>query len=245
MVLLKSLKDEGKLRDYIIYIDDPISSLDANHIAQVCSLINSFFFEKGLDPDNPDKVCNCFNQLFVSTHNFEFFSFLKDANNINRRKKVTQGTQSVPKQTCHNYMIRKKNQNESELINIPSTLSKYKSEYVYLFSEIDKFKNDGFTGDRLYLMPNIVRRFLEIYTLMKLPGNTDEIDNRIKILFSNRISELKILHNFSHFTSFDRATRHSELILRMQDIIGDLYTILDADPQHFQSLKAGSKNDRL
>ena len=89
------------------------------------------------------------------------------------------------------------------------------------------------------MMPNIVRRFLEIYTLMKLPGNTNEIDNRIKILFEDKFLELKILHNFSHFTSFDRVTKHSELILRIKDVIDDVYTILESDSSHLQSLREG------
>lgn len=245
MVTLKSLKDENKLQDYIVFIDDPISSLDANHIAQVCNLINTFFFEKGLDTTNRDKVCNCFKQLFIATHNFELFSFLKDANNLNRRKKVVINEDKKEVPSCNYYMIKKLDKKRSTIIDIPKSLSKYKSEYVYLFSEIDKFKNDAYPDDRAYMMPNIVRRFLEIYTLMKLPGNTDEIDNRIRILFSERISELKILHNFSHFSSFERITRHSELILRMQDIIDDIYAILDADPQHFQSLKEGIKKDKI
>lgn len=91
-------------------------------------------------------------------------------------------------------------------------------------------------------MPNIVRRFLEIYTLMKLPGNRNEIDNRLKILFEDKFSELKILHNFSHFTSFDRATKHSELILRIRDVIEDLYKILENDTAHLESLREGIKN---
>lgn len=239
MVTLKSLKDENKLQNYIIYIDDPISSLDANHIAQVSALLNTFFFAKGLDTTNPEKVCNCFQQLFIATHNFELFSFLKDANNINRKKKIERDGKKSEVPACNYFMIKKLDIKKSTIIDIPKSLSKYKSEYVYLFSEIDKFKNDGYPDDRSYMMPNIVRRFLEIYTLMKLPGNTDEIDNRIKLLFAERLVELKILHNFSHFTSFERVTRHSELVLRIQDVIEDLYKILEADVLHFQSLKDG------
>lgn len=239
MVTLKSLKDENKLQNYIIFIDDPISSLDANHIAQVSALLNTFFFAKGLDTTNPEKVCNCFQQLFIATHNFELFSFLKDANNINRRKKVLEGGKTKEVPACNYFMIKKLDIKKSTIIDIPKSLSKYKSEYVYLFSEIDKFKNDGYPDDRAYMMPNIVRRFLEIYTLMKLPGNTDEIDNRIKLLFADRIVELKILHNFSHFTSFDRVTKHTELILRIQDVIEDLYKILAEDELHYQSLQEG------
>lgn len=239
MVTLKSLKDENKLQDYIIFIDDPISSLDANHIAQVSALLNSFFFEKGLDSTNPEKVCNCFKQLFIATHNFELFSFLKDAYYINRKKKVIEAGKTKEVPACNYFMIKKLDIKKSTIIDIPKSLSKYKSEYVYLFSEIDNFKNEGYPDDKAYMMPNIVRRFLEIYTLMKLPGNTDEIDNRIKILFAERIVELKILHNFSHFTSFDRVTRHSELVLRIQDVIEDLYKILSEDTMHYQSLLDG------
>ena len=76
-----------KKQNQIVFIDDPISSLDANHVAQVSSLINTFFFRKGLDEANPDRCCNYFMQLFISTHNFEFFSFLNDANNLKKRKK--------------------------------------------------------------------------------------------------------------------------------------------------------------
>ena len=89
-----------------------------------------------------------------------------------------------------------------------------------------------------YIMPNIVRRFLEIYTLIKLPGNHNEIDNRVKILI-NDVNELKILHNFSHFTSLDRVVRHSEIIMRMPDIIDDIYTLVQKDEMHFNSLNEG------
>ncbi|NLI37534.1 MAG: AAA family ATPase [Bacteroidales bacterium] len=242
MVMLKSLKDENKIQNTVIFIDDPVSSFDANHIAQVCSMINTFFFQKGIDRENPNKVCNCFEQLFIATHNFELFSFIKDANNINRKRKVEVDGKKQDAPSCSYYMIRREEINKSVLVNIPEALSRYKSEYVYLFSEIDKFKNEDFPEGKSYIMPNIIRRFLEIYTLMKLPGNTDQIDNRIRILYGeNNINELKILHNFSHFTSFERITKHNELILRMPDIIDDLYKLLSKDQEHLNSLIKGIK----
>lgn len=225
MVQLKSIKDNKTLLSTVVFIDDPISSLDTNHIAQISSLINSFFYEKGIDANNPDKICLCCKQLFITTHNFELFSFLKDASNIKKRD-------------IRYYMVKKETIDSSILTDIPKALSKYKSEYVYLFSEIDKFKNDGCPVDKSYIMPNIIRRFVELYTLMKLPGNNDEIDNRIKLLYGN-INELKVLHTFSHLTSFERATKHNELALRMPDIISDLYKILEKDEQHYNSLLSG------
>ncbi len=50
----------------IIWIDDPISSLDSNHIFFIYSLIN-------------EKIVNnhIFGQLFISTHNLDFLKYLK------------------------------------------------------------------------------------------------------------------------------------------------------------------------
>lgn len=234
MVMLDSIGSD--MQNQIVFIDDPISSLDANHVAQVSSLINTFFFRKGLDEANPDRCCNYFMQLFISTHNFEFFSFLNDANNLKKKKK--KNGQEEP--TLGKYFIKRINETKSIITQMPKAFGKCKSEYVYLFSEIDKFKKGGCHEEDGYLMPNIIRRFLEIYTLIKLPGNRDEIDNRIKILYPN-FDELKILHNFSHFTSFERVVKHSEIIQKLPDIVEDLYKILEQDKKHLDSLYEGIK----
>lgn len=228
MVMLDSLQTKS-LMNTIIYIDDPISSLDANHIAQVSSLINSFFFRKGIDTENSSKITSCFKQLFIATHSFEFYSFIKTANNI-KRSKDGRG--------CHFFFLKRKNCRESLLTDIPKELSSYNSEYIYLFSEIDKFKNAGFPEEISYIMPNVIRRFLEMYTLIKLPGSKDEVDNRVKTLIGD-VNELKILHTFSHFTSFERIVQHNALIFRLEDIISDLYTLLSKDPAHLSSLYEG------
>ena len=231
MVMLDSIGNE--MQNQIVFIDDPISSLDANHIAQVSSLINSFFFRQGIDSTQPDKYCNYFNQLFISTHNFEFFSFLNDANNLQRERKNS--TDKLEK-----FLIKRINETKSIITELPKAFGKCKSEYVYLFSEINKFKENGCKEEDGYLIPNIIRRFLEIYTLIKLPGSTDEIDNRIKILYPN-FDELKILHNFSHFTSFERVVKHSEIIQKLPEIVEDLYKILEQDKSHLDSLYKGIK----
>jgi wobble nucleotide-excising tRNase len=237
MVMLDSLFESGKLLETIVFFDDPISSLDANHIAQITSLINSFFFRKGIDPDNPTKVIDCFLQLFVSTHNFEFYSFLRDANNIKRKKKIQteQGTREVP--ACDSFFIKKVAVDSSIIEKMPSSLASYKSEYIYLFSLIyDFFESDcSIQNPNYILMPNAVRRFLEIYTLIKLPGNKGEIDSRIVELVGD-VNELKILHHFSHFTSFEKATRHDELILRLPEVVADVFTLLGNDMTHYESL---------
>lgn len=226
LVYLENIKEMTGLNDAIIFIDDPISSLDNNHIAQVSSLINNFFFYK----DSANKTCDNFAQLFIATHNFEFFSFVRDANNIKRKNNDG---------CCNLYMLKRSAESKVELLNLPKAFSNYDSEYLYLFSEIYNYYNSGCPVDSSYIMPNVIRRFLEIYTRIKLPGNHDEIDNRLKILTAGRPNELKFLHYFSHFTTLERAVKHSELILKIPDITSDVIAFLKLDKEHYDSLVNG------
>lgn len=225
LVYLESL-GISELSQTIIYIDDPISSLDNNHIAQVYSLINSFFFRKNIDPDNADKVVSCFAQLFLSTHNFEFFTFLKDSKRINKQN------------TCSYYFIKKIDLENSELIPLPKSLSRYKSEYVYLFELIYKYNeamNNGGESEEI-LIPNALRRFLEIYTLMKIPSEPESVESRIGELVDD-VNQFKLLNHFSHFTTFEKLTKHDELIMILPDACKELFKLLEEDPTHYSSLK--------
>ena len=55
MVTLKSIESEDKLKESIVFIDDPMSSLDGNHIFQINAILKDFFYTQGLDSQNPKK----------------------------------------------------------------------------------------------------------------------------------------------------------------------------------------------
>ncbi len=238
LVYLESLCKSGKLLDKIIFIDDPISSLDTNHIAKIYSIINTFFFREGFDQSEPNKVINCFKQLFISTHNFEFFSFLKDSNRLKKKKKVMQDGKSVEVPAVEYFFIRKITVNTSTIAPLPQALKKYKSEYILLFSHIYDFYFRGCSMDDEYfiLMPNAIRRFLEVYTLMKLPHIADELDNRLNELVGDAM-QIKFLHHFSHFTSFEKILKYDDLIAILPDATTELISLLEKDPSHYASLK--------
>ena len=238
IVSLESIEKDGELGKYIIFIDDPISSLDANHIAQVSALINSFFFRKPSSATSSDKTICKVRQLFISTHNFEFLSFLRDANNLKRKRNNIEyiNDEHLSGYSCLRFfMIKRITDCCSAIVEMPKYLTMYKSEYVYLFSEIYSFYEAGCPEERNHLMPNAIRRFLEMYTLTRLPGNSGEVDSRIREIVGD-ITELKILHQFSHFTSFERVTKHNELLLRLPEIMEDIFTLLSHDIQHYHSL---------
>ena len=87
----------------IIWIDDPISSLDSNHVFFVYGLLRSEIF-------NPQK----FKQIFISTHNLDFLKYLKRLN-ING---MTKG-----------YFMTERDINQCNLSTMPRYLKEYVTEF--------------------------------------------------------------------------------------------------------------------
>ncbi|MFT6982466.1 MAG: wobble nucleotide-excising tRNase [Crocinitomicaceae bacterium] len=226
---LKEIKDFDKT---IVYIDDPISSLDSNHIFQVNAILKSFFFSNQND-DNAWKL-KC-KQLFVSTHNFDFFTLLKE---LPTSKNFLQK---------FFYQVRRINKSESVLEKLPKSLQQYSSEYHFLFEELYNFNKSADKGEYSTLMgiPNAVRRFVELYTYSRLPGNSSStVDQRADILWGEEKSKriLKVLHYFSHANNIDRMIRNSDLICDIEDAVADLMVELKEDEKHYAELKKALKN---
>jgi wobble nucleotide-excising tRNase len=236
-VYLKSIEKKGQLKDHIIFIDDPISSLDSNHIFQINSLLKEMFFDKIPNPDIKQKELiwglKC-KQLFISTHNFEFFNLLKELPKHDGFGK--KGNKESK------YFITR-NISESSIEKLPNVYTSSSSEYQYLFSEIIDFYNCANKGSfpKLLMMPNIIRRFVEMYTLTKYPKNNEEVDARAEIVFGKRESKriLKLLHYFSHFNNIDRINKHSELVADIEPVCNDIIQHLKTkDKIHFDALEA-------
>ncbi len=231
LVNLKSIEQKGKLVDYIIYIDDPISSLDSNHIFQINSLLKETFFHLVADPQNPKNSSSwqikC-RQLFISTHNFEFFTLLKELPTKTYRKDSR-------------YFITRK-LTESSIEALPKVYNDFSSEYHYLFGEILNFtkEQNKSASNKLLIIPNILRRFLEMYTLTKYPVK-EEVDTRAEIVFGKRESKriLKLLHHFSHFNSIDRINKHSEFVADIEYACEDVINLIRSkDKLHYDALEA-------
>jgi hypothetical protein len=198
--------------------------------------LKDFLFQRGLDTANPQKWVQKCKQLFISTHNFEFFNLLKEMPTQNGLRYSSKGTKG---DECRYFISR--NVNESSLEKLPSVYDSYKSEYHYLFKTIDEFNKNSSPedSDMLLLMPNILRRFLEIYTLAKYPS-TDEVDDRASEIFgavsSKRIC--KPFHYFSHFNNIDRIGKQSEFLVDIKIACKELITKIKKDKQHYKALQS-------
>lgn len=220
-------------QETIVYIDDPISSLDANHIFQVTAAIRALFF-KQQDKNSPwQTTCK---QLFISTHNFEFFNLLREikpsANNKGARL----------------YLLRRVAEKSSTLEDMPVSLARYQSEYHFLFDVIHRFHTapDKTSHEVLMLLPNAMRRFIELYTYSRLPGpkDSEQVDERAEALFGVERAKriLKIFHYFSHGNTLDRLLGNNELIFDLEHAVKDLIdAITETDKPHMTALMTAAK----
>lgn len=225
---LNKLKElnETQFREAIVYIDDPISSLDANHIFQVTAAIRSRFFHKNSETGAWETTCR---QIFLSTHNFEFFNLLREI-------KPKEGTRAPL------FLVKRITDNDSILLDMPKSLSKYSSEYHFLFDRIYCFHSapDKTQFEVLMLLPNAFRRFVELYTYSRLPGTRwKSVDQRAEELFGVEKSKhiLKIFHYFSHANNIERLAGNNELIFDLEYAVRDLLSAIEEqDPRHWEAL---------
>lgn len=224
---LTKLEEHKSMDDVIVYIDDPISSLDSNHVFQIYSIIEKTFFKKASQPGGQEKWVTSCQQLFLSTHNFEFFEMLK---------KLPVGGKADERY----FFIKKTGPISSTLVDLPDSLRRYTSEYHYLFSVIQDFVQNPSKDDlgQLLALPNALRRFVELYTYMRLPWPGSSVEKRLAALIgaekSLRIT--KLLHHFSHLETVERLATHSNVIADIEAVANEVMTLLQEDPVHLAAL---------
>ncbi|MBL3576056.1 AAA family ATPase [Rhodovulum sulfidophilum] len=148
---LTQFEAEGRdKKRLVVVIDDPVSSLDSN--AQTYAF--------GLLKKHTKRVA----QVILLTHNLKLMHMAKRAffRGVNFAATVPQGLLFVD---CRD---DGKGSRESALVKMPSHLAKYDSEYQYLFSIVFE-ASDKQSTDYLYLLPNAIRKLLEIFTAFAAP----------------------------------------------------------------------------
>ncbi len=224
MATLENIETKGN--QPIIWIDDPISSLDSNHIFFVYSLINAAIVK----PKN-------FLQLFISTHNLDFLKYLKRISNDykgrgNNRTKIRE------------FFLVERLGDMSQICLMPGYLKNYVTEFNYLFCQIYKCSVAQSIDDKnyheFYNFGNNARKFLEIYLYYKYPNGIDSDDKllnffgkeSIPVIFTNRVN-----NEYSHLCgSFERGASPVEVpemkIVAQQIVL----KIQEKDPDQYLAL---------
>ncbi|EML3440114.1 TPA: AAA family ATPase [Proteus mirabilis] len=192
---------ETKGNQPIIWIDDPICSLDANHIFFIYSLINAKIVTDEQYNDGEElKTRPRFKQLFISTHNLDFLKYLKRLPGALNRNKSQ-------------YFIINRTEQKSTITLMPRYLKDYVTEFNFLFHQIYKCANAQVVNDEnhdcYYNFGNNARKFLEAFLYYKYP-NAMEKDDKLSRFFGDDALAAsltdRINNEFSHLAGvFERS----------------------------------------
>jgi len=187
MARLEDIETKGSKP--IIWIDDPISSLDGNHIFFIYSLINSEIVSK-----------KEYEQLFISTHNLDFLKYLKRL-------------PGALKKNESKYFIIVREQGSSKIKVMPRYLKDYVTEFNYLFHQIYICATANIDDDGqhfvFYNFANNTRKFLEAFLFYKYPNADENEDKLLRFFGDNKQASTmtdRINNEYSHLEGiFERS----------------------------------------
>ena len=225
---ITKIKEDGfDLKNSVVVIDDPVSSLDSNAIFQAFSFIRESIKEA--------------RQIFILTHHFDYFRQVK--NWFSHCKKTDRAYFMTVCKIESN--IRK-----SSIVVIDKLLIDFESEYHFLFSVLYNFSEKKQRAlEELYPMPNVARKFLESFLAFRVPfgSKVTNIYTRLEHIDfdpkkKERIRSFVETHSHPRYESgvqdFDMS-----ILSETPDIIGELLELVKTeDPKHFNFLVQSISN---
>ena len=218
--IAKTHEAEFDISKGTIVIDDPISIFDSNFVYYCASLVR----------DNFENA----KQLIISTHHLDFFNRIK-----------SWFKEAAFRNDAEFFMVDNKvlgSKRYASIVRLDETLYRFKSEYHFLFSRLNKLVTEESEYADFYVMGNIARRFLEIYTHFKIP-TVQRLDVKLKRLTEGRITASekdklsKLINDFSHSSSSASVIQHIDRgeVKGAVEIL--MKIVRKSDDVHFDCLK--------
>lgn len=230
MAKLEDIETKGN--QPIIWIDDPISSLDANHIFFVYSLINAkIVTPEKYEDDGEIKERDRFKQLFISTHNLDFLKYLKRLPGALNKKKSQ-------------YFIINRTDQVSDIKLMPRYLKDYVTEFNFLFHQIYKCAHAQIECDEnhdcYYNFGNNARKFLEAFLYYKYPNAVEKDDKLARFFGDDALASSltdRINNEFSHLEGlFERSVLPIDVPEMKTTASFILRKIEEKDPDQYSAL---------
>lgn len=225
---LTKIKEEGfDLKNSVVVIDDPVSSLDSNSIFQAFSFIKESIKEAG--------------QIFILTHHFDFFRQVKNWFSYCKKSEREYFMMVCKSELTHR---------ESSILKIDKLLIDYESEYHFLFSVLYKLaKNQEAHLEEIYPIPNIARKFLESFLAFRVPVLSERRDSkepqiyqRLKLIESSDQKKKERIRRFIETHSHPRYESGVQdfdmtILGETPDILNDLMELVrEEDEKHYNFL---------
>lgn len=186
---------DSPLKDVIVVVDDPISSLDTGALTYMASLIR--------------EKLNGAGQLFVSTHNASFMmemrkwmvpaSLIREASEA---KKKNEPEIPIPLFQLTLRADPDGSNRTAKLENMSTLIRDYEGEYHYLYSMVHHYAvGTSPTNDPFLLLPNAMRRVLETFISFRAPSSQnlksginaikDEVPNVPTLMALERFADME------------------------------------------------------
>lgn len=230
---LSSIEAENrKLKDVIVVVDDPVSSLDTKALNFACSLVRGRLEKAG--------------QVIVLTHNLQC---------MNEFRKAWKGKARPPagKHPTATFlfidvaMLEGQTKRTSTIVEMSKLLREYDSEYHFLVSHILKFiKTADAHDDHGYMLPNVMRRVLDVFLAFKCPGSSglsgqmDKLYGDYPELDRDRLRALERLSQIeSHSDNLDDLLSFSSMTLEETRAAANaLIEMMEhVDPKHLAGVR--------
>jgi wobble nucleotide-excising tRNase len=167
---VSKLKENGnQIEDSIIVLDDPISSFDSNH------LFHSYSYLK--------QECEKAQQLFILTHNFQYFKLIRDwLQKKNERKKKSDGAiEEKIRTNFYSVDCTAEEDRKATINNANSTLLDYNSEYHYIFYKLLTLRDIATLDlEKAFLIANLSRKLLEGFLTFKFPKGRNDFSQLLQ-----------------------------------------------------------------
>lgn len=230
LYFLKSLEASSlELKNSIVVLDDPVSSLDERALFSAFSFIQN----------RTDQV----GQIFILTHNFVFFRLVKRW--MSGKIKNKWKTNEEKKYSFYMVNCRVANATRfSTIAQLDPLLENYESDYQFIFSKVYEAVHEPINTslESNYHMPNMSRRLLESFLSFRYPQIKE---NFMELLKATKYEPQKLqkIYSFCHkFSHADRipGTEHDPNILsETRDVLADILDLMrTTDQGHFEGLVA-------
>ncbi|MBY8821088.1 AAA family ATPase [Sphingomonas colocasiae] len=193
---ISTLSAEGrKIRDLIVVVDDPISSLDTKALNYAFTLLKSHLSGA--------------KQVFLLTHNIYFMQECRKwLLNMSKKEPPTAALLFIE------ITQDESGKRTSRIDKLPKLLRDYESEYHYLFQHLKNFAaSEGLAYDHFYLMPNAMRKVLDIFLAFKLPG-PDGLRSKVE-----RLAETLTSFDGNRLMALDRLVQWESHADNLDDLV--------------------------
>ena len=235
---LSTLEADGRaIKDLIVVVDDPISSLDTKAMNYACVLVRSRLIDAS--------------QVFILTHNQYCMNEFKKAWRAVAYPKNA-GTAATGTFLYLDVAIPQGSTARSaSLVEMSPLLREYDSEYHFLCQKVLEFEAAGEGhSDYGFMMPNVKRRVLEVFLAFKVPGSSPIKDKLARLckehpeIDATRITALERLSQVeSHSDNLDDLIGHSSMTIEeARDANAALLALMNvADKNHTIAIRKQCK----